>query len=79
MQNIKALKNWIDGKCKEVESLFRIGKVDTAHRKIKENFGEKRVNANKYRDKNGTALTERMKKVNSFRRAVLRYGIVFTK
>ena len=28
----KARNNWIEEKCKEVESLFKIGKVDAAHR-----------------------------------------------
>ena len=45
--------NWIEGKCEEVESLFKIEKVDAAHRKIRENFRERRINANIVRDFKG--------------------------
>ena len=38
---IKARNNWIKGKSKEVETLFKIGKVDAACRKIRENFRER--------------------------------------
>ena len=34
------------GKCKEVETLFRIGKEDGALREIRENFRKRRINAN---------------------------------
>ena len=57
-------KNWIKGKCKEVETLFRIGKVDAVHRKNEENFWERRVNANIVRDRNEKALTESSDKVD---------------
>ena len=60
----KARNNWIEGKCKDVKTLFRTGKVDAAHRKIKENFGERGANANIDRDKNGKALTQSKDKVN---------------
>ena len=54
----------MEGKCKKVETLFRIGKVDAAHKKITQNFGERRVNANIVKDRNGKALTESKDKVN---------------
>ena len=54
----KTQNKWIDGKYKEEETLFRIWKVNVAHRKIKENLTERRDNANIVRDKNGKALTE---------------------
>ena len=60
----KARNYWIGEKCKEVETLFRIGKVDTAHIKIKENFRERRVDASIVRDKGGKSLTESRGKVN---------------
>ena len=45
--------DWIDGKCKEFKKLFRIWNVDAAHRKIREHFRERRINANIVRDKSG--------------------------
>ena len=30
-------------KCKGVEMLFRIGKIDVAHKKIRENFRERQI------------------------------------
>ena len=59
----KAQNNWIEGRYR-VETLFRIGKVDADHRKIKENFSERRVNTNIVRYKNGKALTKNRDKVN---------------
>ena len=62
-----AQNNWIDGKWIELEALFRNGKVDAAYKKIKENFGKRRVNANMLvRNKNGKALTESRDKVNKW-------------
>ena len=51
------------GKCLKVESLFNIRKVDAAHREIRENFRERRINANIVRDENAKALTESRDKV----------------
>ena len=62
----KARNNWIEGKCKEVESLFKIGKVDAARRKIRETFKERRNNANIVRDENGKTLTENRDKVSTW-------------
>ena len=42
----KARNNWIEGMCEEIESLFEIGKVDAAHREIREHFRKRRNNAN---------------------------------
>ena len=60
MQRIwrKARNNWIEGKCKEVESLCKIQKVDAVHRKIRKNVQERRIHANIVKDINGKALTE---------------------
>ena len=62
----KARNNWIERKCKEVETLFRIGKVDAPYRKIRENFRKRRINANKVRYENGKALTENRDKVSKW-------------
>ena len=59
----KAQNDWIEGKCKEVESPFKVGKLDAAHRKIRENFRIRRINANIVRDENGKALTESRDKI----------------
>ena len=47
----EAQNNWIEGKCKQVETLFRTDKVNAAPRKIRENFGERRIDAKIVRDK----------------------------
>ena len=60
----KAQNNGIDGKCKEVETLFSIGKIDAAHRKTKENFRPQRVNANIVRNNNDKVLTGSRDKVS---------------
>ena len=59
----KARNNWMEDKCNEVESLFKIEKVGAAHRKITENFMERRINANIVRDENGKALMKLKKKL----------------
>ena len=56
--------SWIEGRCKEVESLFKIGELNAAHRKYRESFGERRNNANIVRDENGKALTGSRDKVS---------------
>ena len=52
---IKARNNWLEGKCKKEKTLFRVGKVDTAHRKSRQNFRERQINANIVKGKNGKA------------------------
>ena len=44
--------------------IFRMRKVDAAHRIIKENFRKKQINANTVRDKNAKALTESRNRVS---------------
>ena len=53
---------WIERKCKEVEKLFRLGKVDAAHREIRENFRERQINANIVRDESGIQVVEHLSK-----------------
>ena len=60
----KARNNWIEAKCREVKSLFKLGKVDATHRKIRENLREKRINTNIVRNENGKALTKADNKVS---------------
>ena len=60
----KARNIWIEGECKEAESLFKIGKVDAARKKIRENFKERLINANIVRGGNGKALKGSRDKVN---------------
>ncbi|XP_049779702.1 uncharacterized protein LOC126176585 [Schistocerca cancellata] len=38
-----AKQGWLEDKCKDVEAYLTRGKIDTAYRKIKETFGEKRT------------------------------------
>ena len=51
----KARNNWVEGKCK-VETLFRIGKVNAAHRIMRENLSKRRIDANIVRDEDGKSL-----------------------
>ena len=51
----KARNNSIGGKCKEIETLFKLAIVDADQRKIKQNFKKLRVNANIVKNKNGKA------------------------
>ena len=60
----KAPNNWMDGKCEEVETRFRIGKVEVAHRKTKESFWQRRIDVNIVCNKNGRVLTESRDKVS---------------
>ncbi|XP_049776112.1 uncharacterized protein LOC126163201 [Schistocerca cancellata] len=51
-----AKQGWLEDKCKDVEAYLTRGKIDTAYRKIKETFGDKRNTCINFKSSDGNPV-----------------------